>query len=78
VSKSDRDFVLETLGIAEGKTGLNVRARAGQIAFWAEAAEASGMTLSAWVKQVLTNAANTTFAELDAKFGDRTNAKQKP
>lgn len=76
--KSDRDFILETLGVAEGRTGLNVRARAGQIAFWAEAAEARGMTLSAWVKQVLTDAANVTFAELDAKFGDRPSKKQSP
>jgi uncharacterized protein (DUF1778 family) len=50
---------------------LNLRVRAGQLAFWEDAAAEEGVTLSAWIKRICTQAAFDTFAEIDEKFGHR-------
>lgn len=54
---------------------INLRVRKGQVEFWRDAADEGGQSLSAWIKQVCTQAALETFAEIDGKYGARKGKK---
>ncbi len=62
----------EPSGGSDGKrVQLNISVRKGQLAFWQDAAAEEGVTVSAWIKRICTQAALEVFAEIDGKYGRR-------